>query len=113
MDRSADWQVCQATDVRCDICEAREQRGDITRETAGEGETERTHREEASQADHEGGQDDGLTRYRRKQMQEQYEMDEYMEGLWQIQGKCMVCRIVRPGFEWDHGLDRCHQQDKW
>ena len=83
MDRPEDWHVCGATDVRCDICDAREKRGEgmIEAEEGNSG-----MEEQVGGRNEEGEKDDGLVRLRRRQMQEQYEMDVYMEGLWQVQG---------------------------
>jgi superfamily II DNA helicase RecQ len=111
LDRAEDWDACRGTDVRCDICEAKEKRG----EGRGEIEMESGRMEGQGVAERDDGREDedGAIRYRRGQMQEQYEMDEYMSGLWQIRGRCMLCKILRPGGEWDHSLEGCQVGHKW
>ena len=55
----------------------------------------------------EEGADRGLIQYRCQQMQEQYEIDEYVRGLSQIKGGCMMCRILAAGSSWGHELIKC------
>jgi len=114
MDEGQHWQTCEPGDIPCDICESRTRRGepaaehDCNVEEGGTGE-----HLEGQVEEEEGGEGGGLIRYRRQQMHEQYEMDEYVRHLSQIDGGCMICRVLMPGKQWMHGLDQCREGHKW
>jgi hypothetical protein len=112
LDEAKHWSACGPEDIKCDICESREKKGYMAMAPAGEDETSCRPAEEEGD-DAEDGEDGGLIRYRRRQMQDQYEMDLYLRRLTQIQGWCMICRILTSGTEWRHGLTKCPRAHKW
>ena len=112
LDEAKYWRACEAADIKCDVCEAREGRGEVVGPKSGvEGDVD--FEESTGLAEGEEGVEGGLIRYRRQQMQEQYEMDEYLRRLLQIKGGCMICRILTPGSGWSHGLTKCPRAHKW
>ena len=100
------WQPCRPTDVKCDICERKEEEEEVMTEYGSEPDAE-----DVAQVLEKHGQEDttdgGSIRYRRQQIQNQYEMDEYVRGLSQIKGACVMCRILAPGSDWGHELTKC------
>jgi superfamily II DNA or RNA helicase len=134
-DEAKEWVECGAGEVKCDVCEVREERGAKGCETeegwaeeeeedegergakgceTEEGRAEEEEEEEEGEEGEEGETVlDGAIRYRRNQMREQYEMDSYIRRLSQIQGQCMLCRILVGGSEWKHELSKCSRMDKW
>jgi hypothetical protein len=106
LDDAKHWQPCRPTDVKCDICERKEEEEEAVTEYGSEPDAE-----DVAQVLEKHGQEDttdgGSIRYRRQQMQNQYEMDEYVRGLSQIKGGCVMCRILAPGSDWGHELAKC------
>ena len=113
LDEHKFWQACGPTDIKCDICETREKGGQSTTEVRSEVGESRSREKPDGEPEKEGTGVGGLIRYRRQQMQEQYEMDEYLRQLLQVKGGCMICKLLTPGADWKHGLVKCVRKHKW
>ena len=113
LDDAKYWQACGVDDVDCDICEARERRGVATLASEDDLQELALRNEAKDPSVDEEGNGGGLIRYRRRQMQEQHEMDEYLRRLSQVKGNCVICRILTAGSEWKHGLANCPRAHKW
>lgn len=111
LDEAKHWQACGSTDVKCDICERMEEDGEGLTEYGSEPEAGEVAKMLEKQEQEEGSQG-GEIRFRRWRMQEQYEMDEYMRGLSQLQGGCMICRVMRPWSDWRHELTKCPHPER-
>lgn len=91
---------CSPDELLCDVCESMEKEGrHITKQLAG---AEQDSAQQTLTPD-----DSGLIRLRRHQMQVQYEMDRYLQQLSQVQGRCMLCRVLRWPSEWTHAVAEC------
>ncbi|KAK4897480.1 hypothetical protein LTR49_027979, partial [Elasticomyces elasticus] len=93
LDAAHDWGKCGGDEILCDVCE----RG----ESPWDGPGEVLQRGDNDAHDYASG---GLVRHRRVQMTAQFEMDEHMRRLTQVQGRRLLCRVLCPGSDWHDGL---------
>ena len=121
LDEAQYWQACGPADALCDVCEEGQGVGRPSAPADSEADVAlRVIDVEGAPAIEGGDEDDGneagvrggLIRRRRKQMEEQYEMDQYMRLLLQVQGQCMLCRLLRVGCDWHHPFSQCPREHR-
>ncbi|KAG9512641.1 hypothetical protein KCU93_g10298, partial [Aureobasidium melanogenum] len=112
MDAPQHWKSCETNDVPCDVCSNELLQGDniaqFATQVPSQGEQDMEPDEETLLANQAG-----VNRLRRQQMEDQYQLDEYLLRLSVVQDTCVLCRVLVPGRAHDHKMDDCSMQHKW
>jgi hypothetical protein len=117
LDEAKYRQTCGELDMECDICEARREQGtastDLPETNLRQGTVLECSDDNVAEEAEDESENGGAMRYRRRQMQDQFEMDEYLRRLSQVKGHCIICRILTPGVDWRHEMSKCPRAHKW
>jgi hypothetical protein len=103
--------------MECDICEARREQGIASTDLPGtnlrQGTILECSDDNVAEEAEDKSENGRAIRYRRWQMQDQFEMDEYLRRLSQVKGYCIIRRILIPGVDWRHEMSKCPRAHKW
>ena len=103
LDEAKYRQTCGESDMECDTCEARREQGiastDPPETTLRQGTMLECSDDNVAEEAEDESKNGVAMRYRRRQIQDQFEMDEYLRRLSQMKGYCIICRTLTPGVD--------------